>query len=265
MRCTGSSLMFSAPGRSTPTTYSSSNETRAAISANPSRQLYGNGRLLADLELRDLVSMHFVRAIGKPKGTGMRIGMGKAKVLRHAGPAVGLDGPVDHVAGNVGRMHFDHGDLFAGSFVAGDVHFPRRAQHHVAGSINHDPRVRNALSCYPVIRDRTAKCHPLGGPPAHLLQRNLRLPDQAHAVVNAPRPKPPLSDLEAASFPEQHIRRRHSHIIELDLHMAVRCIVISEHGQMGTTFSPFASAGTNTIDCWRCLEGLSRSVFPITM
>jgi hypothetical protein len=40
--------------------------------------------LLADLELRDLVSMHFVWAIGKPKGTGMRIGMGKAKVLRHA-------------------------------------------------------------------------------------------------------------------------------------------------------------------------------------
>src|SRR5215813_11097507 len=110
--------------------YLSSNETRAAISANPSRQLYGNGRLLADLELRDLVSMHFVGAIGK------------AKVLRHAGTAVGLDGPVDHLAGNVGRMHFDHGDLFASSLVAGDVHLPRRAQHHVAGSINHDPRVR---------------------------------------------------------------------------------------------------------------------------
>src|SRR5215813_87551 len=126
--------------RSSP--YLSSNETRAAISANPSRQLYGNGRLLADLELRDLVSMHFVWAIGKAKGTGMRIGMGKTKVLRHAGTAVGLDGPVDHLAGNVGRMHFDHGDLFASSLVAGDVHLPRRAQHHVAGSINHDPRVR---------------------------------------------------------------------------------------------------------------------------
>ena len=59
----------------------SSNETRAAISANPSRQLYGNGRLLADLELRDLVSMHFVWAIGKPKGAGMCIGMGKAKLI----------------------------------------------------------------------------------------------------------------------------------------------------------------------------------------
>src|SRR5262249_9209630 len=45
-------------------------KTHAAISANPSRQLYGDGRLLADLELRDLVSMHFVWAIGKPKGTG---------------------------------------------------------------------------------------------------------------------------------------------------------------------------------------------------
>src|SRR6516225_2406944 len=125
--------------------YLSSNQTRAAISANPSRQLYGNGRLLADLELRDLVSMHFVWAIGKPKGTGMRIGMGKAKVLRHAGTAVRLDGPVDHLAGNVGRMYFDHGDLFASSLVASDVHLPRRAQHHVAGSINHDPRVRNEI------------------------------------------------------------------------------------------------------------------------
>src|SRR5215831_10544300 len=35
-----------------------------------------------------------------------------------------------HLAGNVGRMHFDHGDLFASSLVAGDVHLPRRAQHH---------------------------------------------------------------------------------------------------------------------------------------
>src|SRR5262249_60603527 len=98
-----------------------------AFSPTPSHQLYGNGRLPAALELRDLVSMHFVCAIGKPKGTGMRIGMGKAKVLRHAGTAVGLDGPVDHLAGNVRRMHFDHGDLFASSLVAGDVHLPRRA------------------------------------------------------------------------------------------------------------------------------------------
>src|SRR5262249_31146855 len=126
MRCTGSSLMFSAPGRSTPTTYSSSNETRAAISANPSRQLYGNGRLLADLEFRDLLPMHFAGPSGKRRATGMRKGGGKANPPRPAGPAVGLDGPVDHLAGNVGRMHFDHGNLFAGSFVAGDVHFPRR-------------------------------------------------------------------------------------------------------------------------------------------
>src|SRR5262249_21975763 len=108
--------------RSSP--YLSSNETRAAISANPSRQLYGNGRWFASRERRNLVSMPFVWATGKQKARGMRIGRGKAKVPRHASPAVGLDGPVDHLAGNVGRMHFDHGDLFAGSFVAGDVHFP---------------------------------------------------------------------------------------------------------------------------------------------
>jgi hypothetical protein len=47
---------------------------------------------------------------------------------------------------------------------------------------------------------------------AHQFERAFRQADQAHAVVNPARSEPPLRDLEAASFAEQHVRRRHAHV-----------------------------------------------------
>ena len=67
--------------------------------------------------------------------------------------------------------------------------------------------------------------------PAHRLERALGQADQPHAVVNAPRPEPALRDLEAAALAEQHVRRRHAHVLERDLRMAVRRVVVAEDRQ----------------------------------
>ena len=63
--------------------------------------------------------------------------------------------------------------------------------------------------------------------------------DGAHAMMDAARPKPPLRDFEAAAFAEQHrIDGVDADVLQLDLHMAVRRIVIAEDGQVAQDVHP---------------------------
>ena len=88
---------------------------------------------------------------------------------------------------------------------------------------------------------------------AHHLQRPLGQPDRAHAVMDAPRPEPALRDLEAAPLAEQHVRRRHPHVLEQHLAVAVRRVVEAEHRQHAARpCTPGVSRGTRIIDCCRC-------------
>ena len=101
-------------------------------------------------------------------------------------------------------------------------------------------------------------------PPAHRLQRALGQADQPHAVVDAPRPEPALGDLEAPPLAEEDVRRRHADVLEEDLGVAVRGVVVAEHGQHRLTVTPGASIGTRIIDCCWC-GGASGSVLPMKM
>src|SRR5688572_32148599 len=49
--------------------------------------------------------------------------------------------------------------------------------------------------------------------------------------MNAPGSEASLRDLEAAPLAEQHVRHRHAHVLELDLRMSVRGIVIAKDRQ----------------------------------
>ena len=62
-------------------------------------------------------------------------------------------------------------------------------------------------------------------------ERALGQADGAHAVMDAPWPKPTLRDLEPAALAEQDGAGRHPHVLEADLGMAMRCVVEAEHGQ----------------------------------
>src|SRR5258708_7610142 len=53
----------------------------------------------------------------------------------------------------------------------------------------------------------------------------------AHAVVNSTGTEPTLRDLKAATLPQQEVFRRHTDIVEQHFAMAMRRIVITEHGQ----------------------------------
>jgi hypothetical protein len=81
--------------------------------------------------------------------------------------------------------------------------------------------LRNALA------ERLARQQAL----AHGRQRAFRHADGAHTVMDAARPEAALRNFEAAAFAQQHVLDRHLHILEDDFGVAVRRVVIAEHGQ----------------------------------
>ena len=56
-------------------------------------------------------------------------------------------------------------------------------------------------------------------------------PTRPHAVVDAPGAEASLRDLEAAALAQQQVLRRHAHVREVDLEMAVRRVVVAVDGQ----------------------------------
>ena len=162
----------------------------------------------------------------------MRIGIRETVVVRHPATAMDLHGPVDDLAGHVWRKHLDHRDFLLRDLVAGDVHFPGRVQHHEARRVDHDARLRDPLARNTLLGHGAAERHARGGSLAHFLERALGLADEAHAVVDAARSEPALGDLKTAALAQQDARGRHFHVLELDLHVAMRRVVVAEDIQM---------------------------------
>ncbi len=128
-----------------------------------------------------------------------------------------------------------------------------------------DARLGDALAHDALLGQRPAEGDAALDARAHRFERALGQADQAHAVVDAARPEPALRDLEAAAFAEQDVVDRHAHVLELDLGVAVRRVVVAEHRAAArTTVTPGVSRGTRIIDCcwWR---GASGSVLPMKM
>ena len=65
----------------------------------------------------------------------------------------------------------------------------------------------------------------------HRIERALRQPDQAHAVVDATRAEPTLRDLEAAAFAGDQMIERHACAVETHLGVTAGCIVEAEQVQ----------------------------------
>src|SRR6185437_2914728 len=88
-----------------------------------------------------------------------------------------------------------------------------------------------------LLRDRLfahepSKRTPARGAAAHGLQPSLRHADEPHAMMDAPRPQPALSDLKSPSLPQQEILNRYPDVLEPEFRMAMRSIVIAENRQM---------------------------------
>ena len=79
--------------------------------------------------------------------------------------------------------------------------------------------------------DGLAKGHTAVEAFAHEFQGALGSANGAHAVVDTSRAQATLGNFKAAAFTQQDVVRRHAHVLEFDFHVAVRRVVVTEHGE----------------------------------
>ena len=128
--------------------------------------------------------------------------------------------------------------------------------HQQARLIDLDARVGDPLHDDALLGERLAERDALLDALDHRLERALRQTDRAHAMVDAPRPKPALRDLEAAAFAEQQVLGRDAHVLEDDLGVTVRRVIVAEHAERAQDGDPGRVDRHDRIDCCRCLGAL---------
>src|ERR1700678_3222392 len=183
-------------------------------------------------QLSDLLTMYFVRTVGKAQGARGGADGGEREAVADAALHMHLDRPIDDLTGHGGRGDLDHRNLLLGGAVSHGVHHIGRIEHQPARLIDEDARFGDALERNALFRHAPAEGDALLCPPAHHFQGPFGHADQAHAMVDAAGTEAVLRNFEAAALAEQNILRRYAYIDEIDLRMAVGRMIVAEHGQL---------------------------------
>src|SRR5215471_2280939 len=175
--------------------------------------------------------MNFVRAVGDPQGSRASPGMSKQEIIGHARSAVRLNRTVNHPERHIRGDHLDHRNLGASYLITHGVHHVGCLQCEESRLLNLHSRHSDVGHDGPLFGqwfpEGYSGLHPL----AHCFERSLGDPYKPHAVVNATRAEPALSNLEPTALTQQHIRNRHAYVLEKDLGMPVRGVVIAKDWQ----------------------------------
>ena len=173
-------------------------------------------------------STDLVRAIGEAERAHLSPRLGDEKVLRDASAAVRLDRAVKDSQAHVGNEDLDHRHVVARVLPAELVDAVCGGEDEEPRGVNLHAAVRNVLDDRPVLVERAAESDAVLAPRDHGLERALRHPDRAHAVVDPARAEATLRDLKAAALAEDEVGHGHAHVEQRDLAMAVRRVVVSE-------------------------------------
>ena len=160
------------------------------------------------------------------------------------------------------RHDLDRRDLGAGLLLADGVHHPRRLERQQAGLLDLHAGLRDAFAHDTLVGERLPERDARLRAHAHELERPLREPDGAHAVVDAAGAEAGLRDREAAAFLAEEVLLRYPHVLPNGLAVTAT-FGVPEHGKAArTTVTPGASIGTRIIDC-RWYGSASGSVTPM--
>ena len=142
--------------------------------------------------------------------------------------AVRLDGAIDHLRRHARHHHLDHRNLAARGLVADRIHQVCGLQCEDPRLLDVDARLGDVRADRPLLGERLAESDPGFCAPAQRLQGALGQSNQPHAVVDAAWTKAALGNLEAAPLAQEQVGNRHAHVLEYDLGVAVRGVVVAE-------------------------------------
>jgi hypothetical protein len=185
------------------------------------------------LALGQLLQMHLVGPVGQTQGADLGPQVGEGGVLTDAGGAIGLDGAVDDGEGHLRHEDLGLGDLAEGEAGVALVDLHGGVEHDQARGVDLDARLCQPLQDHAVGGERLAEgllavvVH-ARDQPLHGLFGGA---DGPHAVVDAAGTQTALDDLEAAPFAQHELRCRHPDVVEADVAVAVRGVVVAVHVQ----------------------------------
>src|SRR6267142_7082498 len=173
--------------------------------------------------------VHFIRTVGEAEMTNVLVHLAERAPLRDAGGAVHLDRLVDDLAGALRHHGFHHADPDPRFLVAEHVHGFRSLEHHQPHRLDLAAGLRNDLHIAAEMGDLLAEGFAGEAALYHQVKRLFGFADRAHAVMDAARSEPDLRDFKTAAFAEQHVFLRHPAIVEAQMHVAARRVVVAEH------------------------------------
>src|SRR3954454_11002775 len=177
-------------------------------------------RLVAAQDLaRDGLAVHLVGAVVEPRRARVAVHRLQRQVGRVAEGAVDLQGAVDDVVHHSGAEELDERDLLARSRGAFGVHLPCRVQRHQARRLHLRGGVGDPVLDRLLVGERAAARLAVERALAEHVERPLREPEPAHAVVDAPGPEPLLGDQEAGTIVAQEVLGRNADVLVEDLGM----------------------------------------------
>src|SRR5208282_1629043 len=173
--------------------------------------------------------MNFVRPIRDSQGANRSKQFGQRKICRDAGASVYLNGLVDNSQSDIWHGDLDLRDFAAGSFGANFIEHPCSLQSQQPSLLDHDSSIGNDIDVTTEFRERFSERYPLQRTAAQEFKRAFSRSQRAHAVVNAPRTKPPLRDFETSARSPNNMVERNSNAREADSAVSERGVVGTKH------------------------------------
>ena len=167
-----------------------------------------------DGEFAELGHMHFIRAVGDTTEARSGEDFGKECVLADALSAKHLNGAIGHVLRHLGAYDLDHGNVVSGSVKTVSVHHVGSLIDEQAALLDLAARTSNLVLDTRLGIEGFAESDTLRRAFAHQFEAALGEAYEAHGVLETPRAKPSLGDLEATSFPFDHVADRNTNIRE---------------------------------------------------
>lgn len=179
-----------------------------------------------------LQQMHLIRSIRNPQRPHPRPHIRQGRILTNAHSAIRLHRTINNPTRHRRNHNLSLSNLLQRALRIPLINLNRRIQHNQPRRINLNPRLSNPLQNHPVRRQiLPERLLPLVVDPRnHPLQGLLSRPDGPHRVVDTSGSQSTLDDFEAAAFAQNDVGRRHPHVLECDVSVPVRGIVVPVHG-----------------------------------
>ena len=137
------------------------------------------------------------------------------------------------------RNHrLNHGHFLQGSRDTLGIQCPGAFQRQQTRLLNRHTGIGNHIRITAQFSDRPTKRLTTGRPFDHQFQSTLRRTDGTHTVVNTPRPKTALGNLEATAGARNKCSLGQAHVVEGHNTVTVWLIVGAEHRQHSLNFDP---------------------------